>query len=167
MLDGFLFPIGIWAKPSGIEGNWWQVPRSDVLAAVREAYGRYDVVRGYFDPHEWRSDIEDLQEKFGESVVPWATSRDVAMGAALDRLRTDLINGTAWHSGDPVVMEHLRNTYVRRKGTARLVRKEHPGSDRKIDSTVGLTLAYEARADAITAGWTATPVAPDRRVILL
>lgn len=167
MSDGFLFPIGIWAKPGGVEGNWWEVPRAAVLASVREAYARYEVVRGYFDPHEWRSDIDTLQEEFGESVVPWATSRDVAMGYALDRLRTDLINGTAWHSGDPVVMEHLRNTYVRHKGTARLVRKEHPGSDRKIDSTVGLTLAYEARADAIADGWSPNPVLPDRRVILL
>jgi hypothetical protein len=79
------------------------------------------------------------------------------MAAALDRLHADLVNGVAWHSGDRVVMEHMRNTYVRRKGVHRLVRKEHPGSDRKIDSTVGLTLAYEARADAIAAGWALEP----------
>lgn len=164
MTDGFLFPIGIWAKPNGVEGNWWEVPRSDVLATIREAYTRYDVVRGYFDPHEWRSDIDALQEEFGERVIPWPTSKDIFMGRALDRLRTDLMNGTAWHSGDPVVMEHLRNTYVRVKGSVRLVRKEHPGSDRKIDSTVGFTLAYEARADAITAGWTPDP--PKRRVVV-
>lgn len=157
MTDGFLFPIGIWSKPSGPEGNWWEVPRADVLASIREAFGRYDVVRGYFDPHEWRTDIDALQEEFGERVLPWATSRDVAMAAALDRLRTDLINGTAWHSGDPVVMEHMRNTFLRMKGRYRLVRKEYPNSDRKIDSTVGMTLAYEARADAITAGWGAEP----------
>jgi phage terminase large subunit-like protein len=157
MSDGFLFPIGIWAKPSGPEGNWWQVPRAEVLGEIRQAYERYNVVRGYFDPHEWRSDVDDLQERYGERVIPWATSRDVAMAAALDRLHADLVNGVAWHSGDRVVMEHMRNTYVRRKGVHRLVRKEHPGSDRKIDSTVGLTLAYEARADAIAAGWALEP----------
>ena len=158
------FPIGIWSKPPGLEGNWWEVPRSDVLATIREAFDRYQVARAYFDPHEWRSDINTLQDEYGERVIPWATSRDVAMGGALDRIRSDLINGTAWHSGDKVVMEHLRNAYVRVKGPLRLVRKEHPGSDRKIDATVAMALAYEDRADAITAGWDPEPV--DHRVII-
>ena len=149
--DGFIFPVGIWAKPSGPEGNWWEVPRSDVLSTIREAFSRYDVVRMYADPHEWRSDIDALQEEFGERVSPWATSRDTAMGPALDRLRTDLMNGVAWHSGDPTVVEHFSNAYVRTRGIHRLVRKEHAKSDRKIDSVIGATLAYEARADVLTA----------------
>lgn len=154
MTDGFLFPLGIWAKPNGPEANWWEVPRSDVLAAVREAYARYDVVRGYFDPHEWRSDIEALSEALGEErVTPWETRRDIAMAAALDRLHSDLITGSVWHSGDPVVVEHFGNAYVRRKGGHRLVRKEHDQSNRKIDSVVAAALAYEARADAIADGW--------------
>jgi phage terminase large subunit-like protein len=163
MSDGFLFPVGIWAKPSGPEGNWWEVPRSDVLATIREAFDRYDVARLYADPHEWRSDIDLLQEQMGERVISWATSRDVAMGAALDRLRTDLVKGEAWHSGDPVLMEHFRNAYVRRKGIHRLVRKEHTNSDRKIDSVVGAALAYEARADALADGWGQAPVSKVKR----
>jgi hypothetical protein len=165
MTDGFLFPIGIWAKPEGIAGNWWQVPRSDVLAVIREAHGLYDVVRGYYDPHEWRSDIESLSAELGETkVVPWETRRDLQMAAALDRLRTDLMQGgepdrdgsergRAWHSGDPVLMEHFGNAYVRRKGGHVLVRKEHEQSDRKIDCVPGAALAYEARADALADGW--------------
>lgn len=149
--DGFVFPVGIWAKPSGPEGNWWEVPRSDVLLAIREAFNRYDVARMYADPHEWRSDIDALQEEFGERVSPWATSRDTAMGPALDRLRTDLMNGVAWHSGDATVIEHFSNAYVRNRGIHRLVRKEHAKSDRKIDSVIGAALAYEARADVLTA----------------
>jgi hypothetical protein len=165
MTDGFLFPIGIWAKPEGIAGNWWQVPRPDVVAAVKEAHGLYDVVRGYYDPHEWRSDIDALAGELGETkVVPWETRRDLQMAAALDRLRTDLMQGgepdrdgtergRAWHSGDPVFMEHFGNAYVRRKGGHVLVRKEHDQSDRKIDCVPGAALAYEARADAIADGW--------------
>jgi hypothetical protein len=158
MSDGFVFPIDIWAKPAGPEGNWWEVPRSDVLATIRATFARFDVVRLYADPHEWRSDIDDLQAEFGKRVIPWPTSRELAMGAALDRLRTDLIMGSAWHSGDPAVMEHFRNAYVRRKGSVRLVRKEYPNSPRKIDSVVGAALAYEARADAISDGWTDQPL---------
>jgi hypothetical protein len=69
MSDGFFFPVGIWAKPEGPEGNWWEVPRSDVLATIREAFARYDVTRLYADPHEWRTDIDDLAGEFGEKRV--------------------------------------------------------------------------------------------------
>ncbi|MEU6709993.1 hypothetical protein ABZ897_00825 [Nonomuraea sp. NPDC046802] len=151
--DGFLFPVGIWAKPSGPEGAWWEVPRTDVLAAVREAFSRYDVTRMYADPHEWRSDIDALSEELGkERVLSWETRRDVQMAAALDRLRTDLIAGTVFHDGDPVVADHVGNTYIRRKGPHMLVRKEYEGSPRKIDSVVAAALAYEARADSLAAG---------------
>jgi phage terminase large subunit-like protein len=151
--DGFLFPVGIWAKPAGPEGNWWEVPRADVLAAVREAFSRYKVTRLYADPHEWRTDIDDLAKDLGESrVIAWETRRDVQMAAALDRLRTDLVVGEVWHSGDGTFMEHFGNAYVRNKGGHRLVRKEHDKSPRKIDSVVGAALAYEARADVIEAG---------------
>lgn len=174
MVDGFQFPVGIWAKPTGHAGNWWEVPRLDVLAAIREAFGRYDVTRMYADPHEWRSDIETLAAELGdERVIPWETRRDTQMSAALDRLRTDLMQGgpevdgvaygAVFHSGDGVFMEHFANAYVRRKGAFRLVRKEHEKSDRKIDSVVGAALAHEARADALAAGW---GVEAPRRVVV-
>jgi len=154
MSDGFLFRIGAWAKPEGAAGIGWEVPRSEVLATIREAYGRYDVVRGYFDPHEWRSDIDTLADDLGqERVVSFATSNYTAMANALDRLHADLTNGEAWHDDDPLAAEHYGNVFVARRGRLRLVRKEHPNSSRKIDSVVGDALAYEARADALAAGW--------------
>ncbi len=153
MSDGFLFRIGAWPKPAGPAGIGWEVPRADVLATVREAFGRYEVVRAYFDPHEWRSDIDQLAGEFGERVVSWETRRDVQMAAALDRLHADLMNGVVWHDDDPLAAEHYGNVYVRMKGGHRLVRKEHPQSSRKIDTVVGDALAYEARADALAAGW--------------
>jgi phage terminase large subunit-like protein len=154
MSDGFLFPVGIWAKPAGPEGSFWEVPRADVLAAVREAFGLYEVSRMYADPHEWRTDIDSMAGELGEErVLRWETRRDVQMAAALDRLHAGLMTGEQWHSGDPVFMEHFGNAYVRRKGGHRLVRKEHDQSPRKIDSVVGAALAVEARADALAAGW--------------
>lgn len=158
MSDGFLFRIGAWPKPDGVAGIGWEVPRADVLATIREAFGRYEVVRGYFDPHEWRSDIDALADEFGpERVASWETRRDVQMAAALDRLHADFGNGVVWHDDDPLAAEHYGNVYVRRKGPHRLVRKEHPSSPRKIDSVVGDALAYEARADALVAGWNNAP----------
>ena len=153
MSDGFRFRIGAWAKPEGAAGIGWEVPRLEVLAAIREAFGRYNVVRGYFDPHEWRSDIDTLAEEYPERVISWETRRDVQMAAALDRLHADLLNGVTFHDDDPLAHEHYGNAYVRMKGGHRLVRKEHPDSPRKIDTVVGDALAYEARADALADGW--------------
>lgn len=165
MEDGFLFPVGIWERPSGRAGIGWEVPRSEVLEAVREAFGLYDVIRMYADPHEWRSDIDSLSEELGaERVISWETRRDVQMAAALDRLRVDLINGELWHSGDGRVVVHFGNAYAWQKGKLTLVRKEHPRSHRKIDSVVGAAIAGEARADAITAKlW---PKRKRRRVVI-
>jgi phage terminase large subunit-like protein len=73
-------------------------------------------------------------------------------------------HGKLFHSGDAVFAEHFGNAYVRRKGGHRLVRKEHDKSPRKIDSVVGAALAYEARADALAAGWSPEP--KDRRVMV-
>jgi len=157
MSDGFLFKIGAWAKPDGAAGAGWSVPRLEVLAAIREAFGRYDVTRLYADPHEWRSDIETLAQELGEDrVIPWETRRDIAMGVALDRLHTGLMTGEVWHDDDPLAHEHYGNAYAVRRGRSRLVRKEYPNSPRKIDSVVGDALALEARADAIAAGWGTT-----------
>jgi phage terminase large subunit-like protein len=156
MSDGFLFRIGAWPKPEGAAGVGWAVPRLEVLAAIDEAFDRYEVSRLYADPHEWRSDIEALAEKYGdERVIPWPTNSYVRMDAALDRLHTGLTNGDVWHDDDPLAAEHYGNVYLAKRGRMRLVRKENPNSARKIDSVVGDALALEARADAIAAGWTA------------
>lgn len=166
MADGFLFPVGIWERPRGRAGLLWQVPRADVIATVAEAFGRYQVIRMYADPHEWRSDIDAMAEEHGtERVLSWETRRDVQMAAALDRLYVDLMAGTLWHSGDARVVEHFGNTYERRKGAHRLIRKEADRSPRKIDSVMGCALAYEARADAIEAKlW---PPKPRPKVVVM
>ena len=156
MSDGFLFPLKIWEKPEGPAGRGWEVPRDDVAAVVDEAFARYKVVRMYADPHEWRTDIGAWSTDHPERVFEWPTSRYVAMDAALDRLRVDLVNGVLWHSGDRVMVSHLVNAEVAQRGRLRLVRK--PTQDRKIDSVIGAALAYEGRADALAAGWTATKV---------
>jgi phage terminase large subunit-like protein len=127
------------------------------------------LTRGYFDPHEWRSDIELLSEEFGEErVIQWETSNHyTAMSNAFDRLHTGLMTGEIWHDGDPLAAEHYGNTYVAMRGRLRLVRKEYPNSPRKIDSVVGDTLALEARSDALAAGWgKKKPRKPPRMIVV-
>ena len=180
MSDGYRFTLGIWEKPANIVG--WQVPRREVLAVIREAHEDYDVVRGYYDPHEWRSDIDtladDIAEKYGPGwggpldkpdpqprVVAYPTSADTKMGAALDRLHTDLINRVTFHDDDKRAKAHYGNSYVRHKGQLRLVRKDTPNSARKIDTVIGDALAYQARADMLELGWTPDPPPRTRKVV--
>lgn len=154
MSDGFLFRLGVWERPLGHEGIGWVVPRNEVLDRIRGVYADFVVSRGYFDPHEWRSDVELLADELGvDRVIPWATSRFVSMGAALDRLNSGLRVGEVWHDADPIAAEHYGNGFVHMKSGRRLVRKETPNSARKIDTIVGDALALEARADALVAGW--------------
>ena len=158
MSDGFLFRLGVWEKPDGALGDGWQVPRIEVLDRIRQVYRDYDVVRGHFDPHEWRSDIGTLATELGdEKVVEFPTDHYTVMDAALNRLHTDLTNGEIWHDADPVASVHYGNSYVARRGRLRLVRKVNPNSSRKIDSVVGDALALDARARAIAKGWTDAP----------
>lgn len=169
MSDGLRFTIGIWEKPDGAAGAGWEVPRREVLDVFRWAMRRFTVSRAYCDPHEWRTDVDDLGREFNPDeaskaiVIPWATSRDTPMAAALDRLRVDIIKTATLQSKDAAVLAHYGNAYQRKKGSLVLIRKEYPNSPRKIDSVASDALAYEARADAIAAGWTAEPA--DTRVL--
>jgi len=172
MSDGYRFTIGMWEKPAGPAGIGWEVPRLEVLEKARWALRTYKVARSYWDPHEWRSDIDLLAKEVNPPddpqaavVIAWATSRDVAMGAALDRLAADMRNGETFHEDDPRAREHYGNAYLARRGKLRLVRKEYPNSSRKIDTVPTDALAYEARADALAGGWTDRPV--DSRMIVM
>lgn len=155
MSDGYRFTLGMWEKPDGAAGAGWEVPRSEVMARLRDILSTRVVARAYMDPHEWRSDTDALAEEFPGVVIPWATSRDTAMGEALDRLHSDLVKGETFHDDDKRAAMHYGNAYVRHRGKLRLVRKEYPNSPRKIDTVPTDALAYEARADAIATGWTA------------
>lgn len=156
--DGHLFKLGSWAKPLGAAGAGWEVPRLEVLAAIRQAHIDFDVVMGFYDPHEWRSDIEALAIELGEHrVIPFETRSDGRMGPALDRLHSGLTVGEVTHDDDPEAAQHYGNAYVTRRRGQRLVRKENPNSARKIDCVVGDSLALAARAKALADGWTDTP----------
>lgn len=159
-----IFPVAIWAKPEGPLGAHWEVPRLEVHAKLREAFGRWKVRRLNADPHEWRSEILAWVIKWGEEIVrQFPTSAHKATAEALDRLRVDLITGRVWLNGDPVMIEHFGNAYVHRVAGHKLIRKENPNSDRKIDGAMGATLANEGWAEIEAAD--AKPPPPPKKQI--
>lgn len=131
-----------------------EVPRGEVDAAVHELYDRYDVVRMYADPPFWQSEIDAWADEFGDKrVLAWETRRDLQMSAALERLATDIVSGDLTHDGCPTTSVHVRNAKKdRRRNGLVCIRKDRPGSPRKIDGAVMSALVHEAAGDCIAAG---------------
>ena len=157
-LDGFQFTPtygadhrpAVW-NPASFGG---EAPRGEVNTAMAELMGRYDVVRCYADPPYWQSEIDAWAAEYGDKrVLSWETRRDFQMAAALERLATDITSGDLAHDGCPITAVHVRNARKdRRRNGLVCIRKDRPGSPRKIDMTVASVLCHEAAGDCIAEG---------------
>jgi phage terminase large subunit-like protein len=146
--DGLLTPLAVWEAPEG--GGEWHVHSSQVDAVIARTYEHYDVVRGYFDPPLWQSELEGWAREYGQpAVTPWPTSSS-RMTHAVERFRTDLIAGSVMHSNDRILSSHVMNARMREVRGGYWLAKDHDAA--KIDAAVAAVLAYEARCDAIAAG---------------
>lgn len=131
-----------------------QVPRLEVDAAVHELFTRYDVVRFYADPPDWKTEIDGWEAEFGKRrVFRWETYRTTQMHAALKRIVTDVVkqDTTFAHDGCDVAEAHVRN--ARKDGRRnRMYVLKKAGPHQKIDVAMASTLAHEAAGDAVAAG---------------
>lgn len=161
--DGHLFELGVWEQPAGPEGEDWQVPIIEVLAAVRGAFDRYDVVGFYADPAKWESYVSDWEAKYGprlkvtvtrdHPIEWWMTGgRSIKIVRATKRLLNAIVDQETTFDGSYALTRHLLNARRRESTTGTQIAKEHPTSPRKIDAAVAAILAFEARADAIAKG---------------
>lgn len=152
MRDGLVQLVDVWEAPS--EDADWEVPSGAVDAALAKAFEDYRVVRAYFDPPLWQSEIDGWAREYGEArVLRYATNRG-RMQSATERFRTDVKAKRLLHSGDPRLTRHVLNAQVREARGGYWLAKSRPGSPDKIDAAVAAVLAYEARADALAAGET-------------
>jgi phage terminase large subunit-like protein len=147
--DALIVPLAVWEPPDGPAANDWTVPAGAVDKAVHDAMRTYQVVRGYFDPPLWQSEIEGWEREYGSAVRGWATNRPAPMSAAVERFRTDLVAGRLRHNGDPVLARHVLNARTRETRSGYWLTKERQAN--KIDAAVAAVLAYEARCDALEA----------------
>jgi phage terminase large subunit-like protein len=149
--DGLIEPLAVWEAPA-TGGEEWEVPAGEVDAALARAFETYDVVRGYFDPPLWQSQIDAWARDFGEHlVVRYPTNRGRMM-SAVERFRTDVAAATLTHTGDEVLTRHVLNAQVREVRGGYWLTKERASSPNRIDAAVAAVLAYEARCDAVAAG---------------
>lgn len=160
--SGYQWPLGIWQRPVNVTD--WEVPRTEVDAAVEGAFGRWDVWRLYADPPDWTSEIASWSGRFGEKrVIEWWTNRRRQMSYALRAYANAMATGQLEHcaADDPycrLFTEHIGNAcrqatgYRDDGGPLWVVQKDRPMSVHKIDASVAGCLSWEARNDAIAAG---------------
>lgn len=142
-LEGALFKLGVWETPKNAPKDWI-VPRSEVDAAVDEAFERYDVVELACDPHRWTSEIEAWAERYGDRVVDFNTATPARMAPACARFYAAVVSGEGIsHDGDAVLARHLSNAITKRHRDGDLIVKDYKGSPRKIDAAVAAVLAYD------------------------
>ena len=148
--DGLLQPLGVWEVPEGAPDDW-EIPADEVAATVAEVMEDFRVVRGYFDPPLWQSEIDAWARDFGDrAVMRFYSSRSRMMGA-VERFRTDVVAHRVPHAGDERLTRHVLDAAMREaRGGYWLVKSE--ATHGKIDAAVAAVLAYEARSDAIASG---------------
>lgn len=167
-MDGYQFTptYGPDQRPAIWNPEEWggRIPRSEVHAAWDELSRRYRLVRVYCDPPKWDSEVDDWSLLYGdETFIKWATYRPVQMHAALERAVTDLQSGRLTHDGCDVTKRHIGNCRRAARPGERYVLTK-PSEIEKIDAAMSSTLAHEATADALAAGWKSEPV--DHRVFV-
>lgn len=172
--DGHLFTIGVWEQPDrlpvGPDGKpgEWQVPVVEVLAAVHEAFDRYEVVGMYADPAKWESHVADWEAAYGprlkvqstrnHPIEWWMTGgRSTLIVRALEKFHTALTEGELTHDGSSALVRHLVNARRRTSRSGLQIGKAHPDSPHKIDAAVAAVLAWQCRLDAIAKGIAAEP----------
>lgn len=145
--DALLQVLGVWEHPAG--AGDWEVPVSAVDARLAETMERYKVVRGYFDPPLWQTEIDEWAREYGDEVVVRYPTNRGRMMAATERFRTDLIAGKIRHAGDEALTRHVLNAQIRDARGGYWLTKSRRDSPDKIDAAVAAVLAYEARADVL------------------
>jgi hypothetical protein len=154
-LDGkpHTFEIEVWARPDNARRDW-RIPRSDVQARVKEAFGHWDVGLMMCDPAKWQTEIEGWAEQFGdERVVFFDTNQTVRMARACDRFLTAIAEGAYSHDGAETLGKHVLAMHKRKvrikdeddDGRTKYVFVKGPDK-LKIDAGIAAVLALEAFA---------------------
>ncbi|SFO59957.1 hypothetical protein [Amycolatopsis rubida] len=131
-----------------------QVPRLEVKAAMTELFDRFDVIRGYYDPPYWDTEVDEWADEFGEKrVIRWYTRRPVQMHDACERLKGDVTkaDSTFTHDGCEVTEAHVGHARAAVRPANRYVLVK-PSANQKIDGCVTSVITHEAAGDVIAAG---------------
>jgi phage terminase large subunit-like protein len=153
--DGLVQLLDVWQPPDGAPDDW-EVPVGEVDRAIADAMETYNVVRGYFDPPLWQSEIDEWSREYGDqAVMRFHTNRTRMMGAT-ERFRTDIAANKIAHVYDEQFTAHVLRAQIREVRQGYWLTKNRPA---RIDAAVAAVLAYEARCDVVASGADGTPTA--------
>lgn len=159
--DGHLLTVGIWQKPSGAQGEGWNVDRQLVDGHVRDWLKRTKVVALWADPSHakdenaagyWDSIIDGWHRDFSKRLEIWPTQtgnhrhsvlwdmaspeRTSQFTESAMRFATELEDGDITHDGHPALRQHMKNARRAPNRWGVSLMKEHRESARKIDLAV-------------------------------
>lgn len=158
--DGHLFPIRVWEQPETVRD--WEVPTVEVEAEIASMFSRYKVVGFYADPALWETFIASWEAKYGGQLavkasrdhpIQWRMNRPHVVVEATEKLFSAVVDGEMTHDGSSVLTRHVLNARRRTSRSGVQIAKASPDSANKIDAAIASVLAWQARLDAVAAGF--------------
>lgn len=170
--SGWQWPVAWW-NPTELQDG--EVPTAEVEAVLDHTFATYDVARLYGDPAQGFDVIlARLASRHGSKRVAefYTDSRGLRSTAYATRsYATAMRTGEVTNSGDETFTQHIGNAHRRdirmlddEGQPLWLIEKERRDSPFKIDGAMAGLLSWQARLDALAAGWSTVP--PDSRVIV-
>lgn len=137
---GRLVVLGHWA-PDGTRG--WEVPRSEVMATIHGAFERLAVVALFADPWYWRSELQELAQRYGDRVMEFNTATVQRMGPATDAMMTAVRRRSVAWDGTEALRMHVLAAVAKLTQAGEVIVKDarHP---QPIDLAIAAILAHEA-----------------------
>ena len=162
--DRVAFPVGIWEKPDGPQGENWEINRELVDSVVHETFNLYEVQGFYADVALWESYIAEWEKQYAEglavkahgfSSIGWDMRSSLKIVTrAHERLMRSVFDGKVFHNGDRTLRRHALNARRRSNNYGISFGKESRESPRKVDAYAAFLLAFECLHDLETRGKT-------------
>lgn len=132
--------VRLWENPDP-DDQGWRVPRGDVIAAIREACHRWDVLEIAADEHIW---VHELQQLADEGL-PIAKFPQTGQGMieATQRVYELVIQRGLSHDGDVELCRHVANAALKQDSRGSRLTKDRPNSKRHIDLAVAMVMAVD------------------------
>ena len=166
MATGWQWLAAVWERDLSADG--WEVPAGEVHAAVESVFSHWRVIRMYADPSWWEDDVAAWQGRWPAVLafeMRGAASR-IKVARAVTAYHGAVTRGEAAHGGPNLeALDRHVLAAVRRPVQATLddderlhtVGKASRHSAAWIDAAVAAVLSWQARTDALAAGWRPRP----------
>jgi len=163
--DGALFEIKVWQAPQGQKD--WLPSIFEIDMFLQMAFERWNVVGFYADPSGYSEHVarwespklygRKLKVKASQNspIAAWPRGKDSRVTEYCRRLKQAIVNAEIPIQDDAnYLIRHLLNARVRKTKVGYLIYKAYPDSPDKIDAAYAAVIAYKARTDALSAGYT-------------